>query len=201
MIIEKIFFQIDSVLIYFYRISEIPIVGYLMGTAVLAILSVIFGQLTLSIAYRYNEALFNQNNSNMVKMHNLSIFALLSKDKKAYKACNKEANDAFGKVFFSQIALGISSLWPIPFALSWMQIRFLDVMFELPLKLPIFGGEVGFTFTFLLVYILTYIFFGKIKPFLPYFKNNSAAVVTGSDEKLLSITDVYEGKQAVQAGS
>jgi hypothetical protein len=131
----------------------------------------------------------------MVRMHNLSVFALLSKNKKAYTSCNKEANDAFGKVFFSQIALGISSLWPVPFALAWMQTRFLDVSFALPISMPVIGDSVGYPFTFILIYILTYIVFGKVKHKLPYFKNMSKMVESDTKDQLISIADVYGKKR------
>jgi len=80
------------------------------------------------------------------------------------------ANDAFGKVFFSQVALSISSLWPIPFAAGWLQTRFQDVSFPLPVSLPVVGDQVGFMFTFLPIYILVYILFGQIKGRLPFFR-------------------------------
>ena len=76
----------------------------------------------------------------------------------------------FGKVFFSQVALSISSLWPIAFAAGWLQTRFQDVSFPLPVSLPVIGDHVGFMFTFLPIFILVYILFGQIKGRLPFFR-------------------------------
>lgn len=160
---------IDGFLISFYRMADIPILGYYFGTAVLSLIAVILGQMTYCWAYRRNYRFFNSDNREMVHMHNLSIRALGAKDKQAFKSCNKQANDAFGKYFFAQVAIGIASLWPVPFALGWMQARFAQVAFPLPLTLPGIGSTVGFLFTFFPIYILVYLLFGKIKNKIPYF--------------------------------
>ena len=161
---------LDAFFIYFFRLLDIPILGYYLGCSVLALVCVVAGQITIAIAFFWNQRFIDRDNEEMVHMHNLSVRALLSKDKRAYTSCNKAANEAFGKVFFSQIALAISSLWPIPFAAGWMQTRFQDVAFPLPVALPVIGDHVGFMFTFLPIYILVYILFGQIKGHLPFFR-------------------------------
>jgi len=164
-----LYLWIDRFLVFFYRLVDNPILGYYIGTGALCLMCVTIGQLTLATSFLWNRRSIDHDNQEMVHMHNLSVKALLAKDKKAYKLCNKEANNAFGKVFFSQIAMSISSLWPVPFALAWMQTRFGDVSFELPVKLPLIGDTVGFLFTAIPIYILMYILFGKIKSRLPFF--------------------------------
>jgi hypothetical protein len=161
---------LDVAFIYFFRLPDIPILGYYLGCSVLSLACVVAGQITIAIAFFWNQKFIDRDNEEMVHMHNLSVRALLSKNKHAYTSCNKAANEAFGKVFFSQIALAISSLWPIPFAAGWMQTRFQDVAFPLPLTLPVIGDHVGFMFTFLPIYILVYILFGQIKGHLPFFR-------------------------------
>lgn len=184
---------LDAAAIFFFRLPEIPIVGYYLGCAVLSLACVVVGQITIAIAFFCNKKFIDADNQEMVRMHNLSVRALLAKDKKAYKSCNKAANDAFGKVFFSQIALSVSSLWPIAFAAGWMQTRFQDVAFALPVSLPLVGDQVGFMFTFLPIYILVYILFGWIKGRLPLFRTIVKRLEqydTESTEKLLSISDL-----------
>jgi hypothetical protein len=166
---QTVYFNIDAFLIFFYRITENSVAGYFIGTWVLSLLCVIIGEFTISLVFRFNKEYIDHDNQKMVKMQTLSVQALMAKDKMSYKACNKEANEAFGKVFFKQIALAASSLWPIPFALGWMQTRFLDVEFLLPCRLPALGESVGYSFTFIPMYILARILFGKIKHKLPYF--------------------------------
>ncbi|MFV9644845.1 MAG: hypothetical protein ACNYWU_03380 [Desulfobacterales bacterium] len=168
--LQTVYFNIDAFLIFFYRVTENSVTGYFIGTWVLSLLCVIIGEFTISLAFRFNKEYIDHDNRKMVKMQNLSVQALMAKDKMSYKACNKEANEAFGKVFFKQIALAASSLWPIPFALGWMQTRFLDVEFLLPCRLPALGESVGYAFTFIPMYILARILFGNIKHKLPYFK-------------------------------
>jgi hypothetical protein len=188
---------LDSAFIYFFRLPEIPILGYYLGCVVLSLAGVVVGQITIAIAFFWNQKFIDRDNQEMVHMHNLSVKALLSKDKQAYTSCNKAANEAFGKVFFSQIALSISSLWPIPFAAGWLQTRFHNVDFQLPLHLPLFGDHVGFMFTFLPIYILVYILFGQIKGRLPFFKTMVKHLEHYDDtgaEKIMSIADLAQPK-------
>ncbi len=199
-IFQTILIHIDSFFIYFYRIPEIPILGYLLGSSVLALFCVLFGQMTLYTALKFNKKRVDHDNREMVRMHNLSVYALLAKDKKAYKACNKEANEAFGKYFFSQIAMSISSLWPVPFALGWMQTRFLDVEFTLPGHVPLLGDAVGYPASFIPLYILIYIFFGKLKHHLPYFKTMEKTLYAsgGAGEEMISLGDFSAKPETIQ---
>ena len=193
---------IDGFLISFYRVTDIPILGYYFGTIVLSLISVVLGQMTYCWAYRHNHRFFNSDNREMVHMHNLSIRALGAKDKKAYTSCNKQANDAFGKYFFAQVAIGIASLWPVPFALAWMQSRFADVEFPLPFTIPVIGSAVGFMFSFFPIYVLVYMLFGKIKNKIPYF----SAFETWRKEKdtageeMLSFADLAAPSTPAPAG-
>ena len=183
----------DSALIFFFRLPEIPILGYYLGCVILATICVVVGQITIAVAFFWNQKFIDKDNQQMVHMHNLSVRALLLKDKKAYKNCNKAANDAFGKVFFSQIALSISSLWPVPFAAGWLQTRFQDVAFPLPVTLPLIGDHVGFMFSFLPIYILVYILFGHIKGRLPYFRTVVKRLEnydTEGDETMIRVSEL-----------
>jgi hypothetical protein len=183
----------DSAAIFFFRLPEIPILGYYLGCAVLSLVCVVMGQITIAIAFFWNKKFIDADNQEMVRMHNLSVRALLYKDKQAYKSCNKVANDAFGKVFFSQIALSISALWPVAFAAGWMQTRFQDVTFNLPIALPVVGDHVGFMFTFLPIYILVYILFGQVKGRLPFFRTIVKRLEqydAEGAEKMLSISEL-----------
>jgi len=184
---------IDNALIFFYRLPEVPIAGYFLGTFVLALCCVVIGQLTISVAFLANRRRIDADNSNMVRMQNLSIKALAAKNKGAYKAFNKEANEAFGKVFFMQIALAAASLWPVPFALAWMQTRFSEVEFPLPFALPMLGDTVGYTFSFFPILILAFMLFGKVKRYLPYFKRIHGILdgYTKEKEDMITFADLH----------
>ena len=100
------------------------------------------------------------------KMSRLSEEALRLGDQASYKAVNKEGNDAFGQLFFNKFGLSAASLWPIFFALAWMQDRFS----EIGLPLPWLGWEINYVFFFLLCYIPARILFSRVKRWLPYFR-------------------------------
>jgi len=157
---------LDPILILFYRLTGCPLVDYYLGTFLLALLTVLVGELTISIVFRINKAHLDKLNARVEKMKRLSEEALNLGDEKAYRAINKEGNDAFGHLFFNKFGLSAASLWPIFFALAWMQERFA----EIGLPVPWIGWEINYFLFFLLCYILARIFFGGVKRHLPYFK-------------------------------
>lgn len=158
-----IYLHLDAALIAPFRLVETPIAGFYLGCGVLALISVLAGSFSHWAALAANARRLMGENRQMVRMHNLSFHALAAKEKDAFKAANKEANDAFGKYFFAQIALSASFLWPVPFAMGWLNSRFSDV----PFGLPGMDATLGFAFPFLLIYILTCILFSKIKGRIP----------------------------------
>ena len=162
---------IDGFLIFFYRVPGDPLVGFFIGTIMLSFFCVIAGEFTLSLAIRLNRGHLNEMHREMTEKEKLSILAYESGDKESYKVLNKQATDAWGKHFFSMVAYSAGILWPIPFALGWLNSRFYDV--EFPVTFPItlvFGKSVGYTFVFIPIYILCRILFKYIRPYLPYFR-------------------------------
>ena len=185
--------NIDEVLIQFYRLTGLTFLDYLLGTFILALISVILGELTISLALRYNKIHVNTITDDMVKMNNLSIMALKHRDKKSYKACNDTANDAFGKYFFNMIAYSASSLWPAFFALAWMQTRFSQVEVPLPYPVAIILPAIGYFPTFLLCYILARIVFKNVRRYLPYFgrvQKMLDAAENAKSERMMSFADL-----------
>jgi hypothetical protein len=165
------FYHIDGFLIFFYRLTGYSFVDYIIGTMVLAFICVIIGELCVSLAIRFNKRYLDSMSREMKEKERLSLEAHRAGDTDGYKALNKEATDVWGKHFFTMVAYSAGILWPLPFALGWMQTRFADVEFDLafPLSL-IFGKSVGYVFTFIPIYILCRIFFKYMRPYLPYFK-------------------------------
>jgi hypothetical protein len=180
----------DSFLIWFFRISDIPIIGYYVGTAVVCLICVIIGRLTLITGSRINALYLGRDHQKMIRMHNLSLHALLCRDKQSYQSCNKEANEAFGKMFFSQIALGASSLWVVPFALVWMQSRFGRVLFDLPFSLPGLENSVGFMFTFFPILVLTYLLYARICHWRAGVQHPPKNFIEFNEEKLLTLDEL-----------
>jgi hypothetical protein len=165
---------LDPFLIVLYRLTGNPMADYFLGTFLLALLAVVVGEFTISIVFKVNKAHLDRLNVRVEKMKRLSSEALTIGDQEGYKACNKEGNDAFGQLFFNKFGLSAASLWPIFFALAWMQERFA----EIGLPLPWIGWEINYFFFFLMCYILARILFGRIKRKLPYFRGMHQTLLT-----------------------
>jgi len=161
----------DSLLISLYRITGDPILDYFLGTFLLSFIAVVVGEFTISLGFKANKSHLDRLNEDMDKMSRLSMEAQRLGDEAGYKACNKEGNEAFGRLFFHRFGLAAASLWPVFLALAWMQSRFHSIDFPLAWPLSVvFGGTVGYTFTFIPLYILCRILFKYMRPWLPYFK-------------------------------
>jgi hypothetical protein len=107
----------------------------------------------------------------MDQKEKMSMAAYHAGDKPGYKALNQQATDAWGKHFFTMVGYSAGMLWPLPFALGWMQTRFHGVDFDLAFPLSLlFGKTVGYLFTFIPIYILSRIVFKYMRPYLPYFR-------------------------------
>jgi hypothetical protein len=163
--------QADSFLITFYRITGYGLIDYFIGTAILAFFCILIGEVSVSLAIRFNKPYLDSMSKEMTEKEALALRAYQAGNKTGYKALNKQATDAWGKHFFTMVAYSAGILWPIPFALGWMQTRFAEVQFDLafPLSL-IFGKSVGYIFTFIPIYILCRILFKYMRPYLPYFR-------------------------------
>jgi hypothetical protein len=162
-VLPGLFQAIDSLLIAPYRWPGHPVIGWWLGTSILAIWTALLGRLTIALVFRVNRRYIEETVREMDQRHHQSINALKSGDRSAYKGINKLANEAFGKSFFMQIAMASASLWPLPLALAWLQLRFGSVDFPLPVTLPVIGNSVSYPFIFIPLYILARILLGKIK--------------------------------------
>lgn len=154
---------LDSFLMPFFRFPDSSLHGYYLGTFVLSIACVIAGQCSLFLALRFNKNKISFDNKEMENYQELSIKALKAGDKTAYRACNSIANDAYGKNFFSHIALAASSLWPLFIALGWMQHHFDRVDFSQVVSVPWSEYVFGYFTTFILCYLVARILFNKTK--------------------------------------
>jgi hypothetical protein len=157
---------LDPYLIWFYRLPGNSYAGFFLGTLVLAVICLIIGEATYLMATRLVGRRMESHATEALKYQNLSIDAAKAGDKPSYQAANKMANDAFGLSFFSLMALSMARLWPIPFALAWMQHRFLGVEFPL----PFIGFSLGFVGIFIILYVAVYLLHGRVRKKLPYLR-------------------------------
>lgn len=169
----------DSGLIFWYRLPADAMAGFYLGTAVLALIAVMIGDLTMGLAYLGNKKHYREQTREMVRMHNLSVKAIQMKDKQSFKASNHWANEYFGKTFFCGAALFSVSIWPVPFALGWMSTRFGGV----PVPLPFLSATTTYIAVFLALYIMMRITFSQIKMKLPLFKQLHTAVKSGNEQE------------------
>jgi hypothetical protein len=166
-----IFTVVDALLIAPFRMPADPMIGFFIGTFCLTLWCAVIGELTLSVAVRLNRRHIDGLKAEIADREMLSLTAHAVGDRESYKALNKQANDAWGRHFFSMAAYSAGMLWPLPFALAWMQTRFAAVAFPLPDFLSgILGGSVGYPFIFIPLYILARFLFGRIRAYLPYFR-------------------------------
>jgi hypothetical protein len=179
---------LDPWLIWVFRVTGEAHVGFAVGIVWLSLLATVIGELCMAGVYFLNKKHFASVHKDMVSHHNLSLKALGAKDKTAWKACNSIANDAFGKSFFSRIALFASSLWVVPIAIGWLYFRFSSVEFVLP-----YLGQVGLTFIFIPAYILTRYLFSKLKGRLPVFREIKRRIKENEGkEELMSYMDIVK---------
>lgn len=168
--LHQAYVWLDLLLITPYRIGNHPVAGFFFGTFVLCMGCILLGEITFRLASGFNRAYIQSLREAMTRMHNLSVKALMLKDKENYRACNKEANEAFGKYFFNMITLGAAVLWPIPFALAWMNTRFAHIEFELLFAMPILGESVRFPAIMIPLYILCRLLWARLKRRFPFLR-------------------------------
>jgi len=189
----EIYQMVDQFLIAPYRMFDNPATGFFFGTFVLCFWATLLGELTALGVGRVNRSYLRKLEQESIRWHNLSVKAIIHKDKASYKSCNKMANEAWGKFFFATLAQGGATLWPVPFALAWMASRFQAVEFELAFAIPYFPDKLGYPAVFLPMYILVRICFSRLKPWLPFFNDLDAPKLRRpghEDEKMITWADV-----------
>ena len=177
-VFNSIYRVIDTLLVAPYRWPGDPVVGWWLGTTLLALWAVILGDITTAIALWANRRRMEEADQEMVDRHHQSINALKAGDKESYKAINKLANEAFGNTFFLRLAMACASLWPAACALGWLQTRFSHVRFPLPFTIPALADGVGYAFIFIPLYILVRILFGRIKARIKLFRRNRDSIIS-----------------------
>jgi hypothetical protein len=149
----------DAIFISFYRTTGNPVGDYLIGTFLLALLSVLVGQTTLFLVFRANRSHIEGLDTRLATLNRLTASAMKMGDKQSYKSLNKEANDTYGHVFFNRFGLSAASLWPVFFALAWMQERFAPIA----IPIPLLGLKANYFVVFLVSYIAATILFRRSK--------------------------------------
>ena len=159
MAMPPVYLVLDPYLIWFYRLTGHAGLNFLLGTFVLAWLSLLVGEATSSLAALLVRRHIGGVSAEAKKYHDLSMEALKAGERPAYEAANTLANEAFGKSFFMQVALSATFFWPVFFGLGWMQTRF----FEMEFPLPLVGWRLGYIGAFVPLYVAAYFLFKAVK--------------------------------------
>lgn len=161
---------IDLFLITPFRFTgaDSPIWGMWLGSAFLAFYCTVIGELVGAALFLAHRKYYLGLEDKMTRHHNISVSALHAGDKETYRAVNKLANDDFGKNFFAQASIGLSTLLPVPFALGWMSNRFegYDIY-----RIPGTQLTAGYVFILIISYIVIRILFSRVKKRLPLFRH------------------------------
>jgi len=150
---------LDTFLIRIYRLTGQVWVDFVIGTLTLVVICLLLGEATLYLVFRLSGKRLAEKLAEADKYHTLSIEALKAGNREAYEAANKLAKEAFGRSFMHQLTLSGAFLWPVCFALAWMQYRFLEVEFPIP-GTPWSLGYIG---AFTLIYLSAYFLFKGVK--------------------------------------
>ncbi|MFP4032092.1 MAG: hypothetical protein ACLFRG_11820 [Desulfococcaceae bacterium] len=188
--LEGLYAFLDPFLILPYRLPENAAAGFFLGTFLLAWTCIFAGEISVRAILGINARYYGKLRRRTVRMHNLSVRAILAKDKESYRACNREANEAFGRYFFSQFAMGAGAFWPIPFALGWMAVRFEGIPFALPFRMPGIGDSVGYVGIFALLYLLNRMIWRRVPKKRPPGLLDSGE----AEERMVSWADVDRHK-------
>lgn len=157
--INELLYLVDPFLIAPYRWLEGPLAAWWLGTAFLALWSALLSELTMGLSYYLNRKPVKEKSEEMMDYFKASVAAKKEGDQKSYKSINKLANDSYGQSFFLQMAMGMGSLWPAFLAAAWLQMRFSEVRFGLPLV----NFTLGYVAPFIVLYIPARILFSRLK--------------------------------------
>jgi hypothetical protein len=160
-----------------FRWFSLPQFGYVLGTVILGLQCVILGDLSATVVTYFNRSYLRKYQKEMDKSHELSEQALKMGDKESYKAVNRQALDAFGYSFSLGAAIFCVSIWPMPFMLAWMHLRFADAPLELPLHLPLLGSTIDYFPSFLLLYIVVRLIYSKLMTRFSWYTGMKARLV------------------------
>ncbi len=143
-----------------------PYGTYLASVFGLAVLSTLAGETTLAFGYRINRRYLKKLSEDLAEYQKLSDEAERMGDETSYQAVNKAGNEVWGKLFFFKIALSAAALWPIFFALAWLQARYSHLDLSIP------GTSIGLNYVvvFLIAYVAARLMFSRISRKLPFFR-------------------------------
>lgn len=156
---------LDAFLIAPFRWPGSAEAGLWLGSAILSCYCLVLGELSAILVYLWHRERLEAMQAEVMRCHNLSVDAIHAGDKDAYLAINKMAHEEFGKSFFAQAGIGMASIWPVPFALGWLALRFEGIpVYDIPGT----SLHAGYVFVFLTCYIALRVLLARNRRRLPF---------------------------------
>jgi hypothetical protein len=175
--ITPVLLSLDPLLIAPFRWLPSAPAGYFLGTTILALYCIILGDLSASLVTFFNRKYIRRMQAGMDHNHELSETALKLGDKESYKAVNRQGLETFGHSFSLGAAIFCVSIWPMPFALSWLSLRFVDAPLELPVAIPFVGNSIEYFPSFLLLYIAIRMIYSSAMGRVDWYRTAKARLV------------------------
>lgn len=163
--LQRVLLVLDPWLIRPFRWPDSALGGFLLGTFLLGLLCVLLGDVAAVLVSRLNRKVYGGYIKDMIHDHELSIEAAKTGNKENFKAVNRQAHESFGRYFFSQAAVFTASIWPLPFALAWLDLRFREVL----IRLPLLDYDANYVFFFLPLYILARLIYSRTIGRMPWY--------------------------------
>lgn len=164
---ETIFSVMDSLLMPLFELSANQARAYLIGVLFLAFLANLTGEVFTGIFFQRNREEIIRLKVEADKLGVLAMLALSADNRQAYEACNRRANENFGRLFYLSITISAAYHWAGFLALGWLQSRFMGrIEYQLPFTLPGFPASIGYAGAFILAYALVHMLFRLVKPHL-----------------------------------
>lgn len=154
---------IDAWLIAPYRWLTPAYAGFLSGTLVLAVQSIVIGKLCLKGLEKIQKKQRKKIEDEVNNRQDLSLKAISVQDKAAYIAQNDLAQEAYGRSMGLSLGRICATFWPAVMALAWMKTRFDGI----PLEFGLFGRQISFSYPviFIFIYISVWLLIRKIKKY------------------------------------
>jgi len=163
MTFSNLFFTLDAWFIAPFRWVAPAHMGFLVGTFVLALQSLLVGHLCLLLLNKVQRRLRDKYDVEVDQRQRLSLQAIAAQNKTAYLAQNDLAQEAYGRSMSLAMGRICASLWSAVMALAWMKSRFSDAPFPIPLWFSDKPINLSYAVVFIFFYICIRIIFNRME--------------------------------------
>lgn len=143
----RAFLCIDAALVAPFRWFDDSGAGFVCGMVALAVGSTLLGRACAAGVDRVQRARRNRQDAAIKRHQDLSFSALAAKDRAAYLAANRLAQEAYGNAMALSAGRAAALIWPACLVLAWASWRFSGV------PLPLVGESAGPAVFFIPLYL------------------------------------------------